>query len=213
MKTGSGKDEKGPASDGGSLCSRRSFVYGVGGIAVTLGLGGVARLTSEEGSLLHPPGANELRLFTALCIRCDRCRSACPSGVIGVGKLEDGILNARLPKMEFRLGYCDTCDGAYKCIEACSAGALQPFDPARDKIGMAAIDADKCQVFGISATCGKACQKACPADAIVDTAGGRIAVDEEKCWGCGACEYVCPTNAYRTYDGNPSRGINVHALS
>ena len=199
----------GGKSAGAPTLTRRGFLIGLGGAAATFAVGGVAVAAPESGELLHPPGAMDRRLFNALCIRCDRCRSACDAGVIGVSKLEDGIAQARLPKMEFRLSYCDECDGAYRCIEACPTGALQPFDPAKDKIGLAVIARSKCQVFGMSATCGKACMAACPANAIAETPDGRIAVDEDACWGCGACEFVCPTNAYRSYDGNASRGINI----
>ncbi len=189
--------------------TRRSFTLGLGACAVTLAVGGVARASENDASMIYPPGANDASLFESLCIRCDRCRSACTENAIGVAKLEDGLLHARLPKMEFRLGWCNECNGAYKCIEACPTGALSSFDTKRDKIGLAVIDQTKCQVFGMSATCGKTCIDACPVEAIYETSDGRIAVDENACWGCGACEYVCPTNAYRSYDGNPKRGINI----
>lgn len=203
------KQEGRAGAGAGAPLSRRGFVAGLGGVAVTLAVGGVAAAAPQSDAVLYPPGAMDRRLFSALCIRCDRCRSACPVGAIGVAKVEDGLLQARLPKMEFRLSYCDACDGAYRCVEACPTGALQPFDTSRDKVGIAVIDQAKCQVFGMSATCGKVCIATCPAQAIAETPDGRIAVDENACWGCGACEFVCPTNAYRSYDGNTSRGINV----
>lgn len=163
-----------------------------------------------EQDILCPPGAHDRDSFWALCIRCDRCRSACPRNVIGVANIEDGLLNMRLPKMEYRLGYCDGCDGEYRCIRACQTGALSAFDPARDKIGMAVIDEDNCQLYTYSHGCSKQCMDYCPAEgALYLDDENLLHVNEEICWGCGICEYVCPTNAYRSYNGNPSRGINV----
>ena len=43
--------------------------------------------------------------------------------------LTPGIIGARLPIMDFREGYCDMCDGAFRCIAACPTGALTAFDP------------------------------------------------------------------------------------
>lgn len=200
--------EEGEAARGG-IMSRRAAVLGVGGMVALLALGAGARASYAQEGVIHPPGAQVNGLFHALCLRCGRCEQVCPTHVIGVAKVESGLMDVRTPKMEFRLGYCDGCDGAFQCIEVCPTGALAAFDPAVNKVGMAVVDEDSCQVFGLSATCGYTCMRACPADAIVKDEWGKISIDEEACWGCGACEYVCPTNAYRSYDGNPSRGINI----
>ncbi|MCD8199835.1 MAG: 4Fe-4S dicluster domain-containing protein [Coriobacteriaceae bacterium] len=192
--------------------TRRSFVYGGGGIVALLALGGVSVAIGDDKSLIRPPGANESSSFLAQCIRCDRCRSACPRDAIGVAKLGSGLMAVRTPTMEFRKGYCDTCDGDYLCIEVCDTGALGAFDPTTDKIGMAVIDEEKCETYLISASCGRVCMDACPANALVEDEEGRVHVDEDACWGCGACEYVCPANAYRAYDGSPMRGVNIEPL-
>ena len=144
-----------------------------------------------------------------MCIRCDRCRAACPLAAIGVEGLTPGIIGARLPIMDFREGYCDMCDGAFRCIAACPTGALTAFDPYVDKIGMAVVDEAECQLYGISGTCNAPCIDACEWDALSLDENGRLVVDEKRCNGCGACEYVCPTSAYRNYDASNKRGINV----
>ncbi len=123
--------------------------------------------------------------------------------------LTPGIIGARLPIMDFREGYCDMCDGAFRCIAACPTGALTDFDPYVDKIGMAVVDEAECQLYGISGTCNAPCIDACEWDALSLDENGRLVVDEKRCNGCGACEYVCPTSAYRNYDASNKRGINV----
>lgn len=191
--------------------SRRGFVWGAGGAATLLALGAVGYAWADNTSAIRPPGAQWTK-FNSLCIRCDRCRQACPTGVIGVGKLEEGLDSVRVPRMEFRQGYCDTCDGAYRCVAVCPTGALRSFNPMKEKIALAQIDIGKCETYGVSASCGRVCQDACPAQALLSDEEGRVYVDEAACWGCGECEYVCPANAYRTYDGSVSRGVNVVSL-
>lgn len=193
--------------------TRRSWAAGAAGVVALLAIGAGAKTAfAGDGSVLHPPGAAGAGAFGALCIRCDRCRSICPQQVIGVAKIEDGLDEVRLPSMEYRLGYCDGCDGAWRCIAACPTGALGTFDPARDKIGMAVVDESSCQLYSYSKGCSKQCLDYCPAEgALYLDDAGLLHVNEDACWGCGVCEYVCPTNAYRSYDGNPSRGVNVKA--
>ncbi len=192
--------------------TRRDVVLGVGVAAGLFALGGCGFLTRINDQIVCPPGARTSADFYAMCIRCDRCREVCPTAVIGVVRIEESLVQLRTPTMEFRKGYCDTCDGTYRCIEACPTGALGAFDPAVDKIGMAVIDIDKCETYGISSSCGRVCIDACPAAALLTDDEGRVYVNEDACWGCGACEYVCPANAYRTYDGLPSRGVNIVSI-
>lgn len=196
------------------MISRRDFVCGVAGACGLAALGGGAAAFAAPAPALLPPGA-QAGDFWGRCMRCDRCRSVCPTNAIGVAKLEDGLVAARTPKLEFRLGWCNTCDGAWRCQDVCPTGALGApgsFDPACDKLGVAMVDQSKCQTYGISAKCGLTCMDVCPADALSLDGEGRLVCDTAVCWGCGACEYACPANAYRSYDGSAARGINVVAL-
>lgn len=197
------------------MISRRDFMRGAAGACGLVAFGGGARAFAQPAPALLPPGAQHDG-FWERCIRCDRCRSACPRNAIGVAKLEDGIVAARTPKMEFRIGWCDTCDGQWRCQQACPTAALGnvgSFRPERDKLGLAVVDPDKCQTYGISAKCGLTCVDACPADALSLDGEGRLVCNEAACWGCGACEYVCPANAYRNFDGSTGRGVNVVPLN
>ena len=55
------------------------------------------------------------------------------------------------------------------------------------------------------------CAAACPRGAITmkHDINDCPEVNFDLCNGCGACEYVCPTSAYRNYDASNKRGINV----
>ena len=189
--------------------SRRAVVLGAAGIAAGLALGGVASAFGAEKEFLRPPGGQDARLFSALCIRCDRCRSACHTDAIGIMDVEESLTFARTPVMRFRLGYCDMCDGDFKCIASCPTGALGAFDPLADRMGIARVDTDICLLYSRSAHCDARCVSACAYDALTLTDAGRLSVDEGKCNGCGACEYVCVSKSYGSYGATGNRGINV----
>ncbi len=192
--------------------TRRSFVGGVVAAAGLLAAGGAAKAFASGSEQLRPPGGQDEERLRSLCIRCDRCRAVCPTHAIGVASLSLGLMDVRMPVMAFRKGFCDMCDGELRCVAACSSGALKPFDPCREKIGMAVIDTKECQLFGYSATCSAPCVDACSWDALSLNANGRLVVDESRCNGCGACENACPTSAYGNYDSSGRRGINVEVF-
>lgn len=204
MDTGDSK-----AKVGTGLLSRRTLVLGAAGIAAGFAVGGVATAFGQSEGLLRPPGGQDAARFMGLCIRCDRCRSACPTDAIGIADIEEGLSVARTPVMRFRLGYCDTCDGAYRCIASCPTGALQAFDASLDKIGLAHVDTDVCLLYNRSAHCDARCVDACAWDALAEGEDGRLSVDADRCNGCGACEFVCVSKAYGSYSTSGKRGINV----
>lgn len=191
------------------VITRRALLEWSASVVALLSIGGVAKAFAGEKEQLRPPGGqNEERLLSS-CIRCDRCRAICPTKAIGVGGISEGVVNVRLPVLDFREGYCSMCDGDFKCIAACPTGALSLFDPKAEKLGMAIVDETECQLYGISGHCDAPCIDACEWDALSLDQNGRLVVDEALCNGCGACEYVCPTSAYRSYGASGNRGINV----
>jgi ferredoxin-type protein NapG len=171
-----------------------------------LGLGGVGR-AMKSTDLLRPPGGQDEISFISKCLKCDRCRSICPTSVIGVAHMEDGILNARTPVMKFHLGSCTFCK---KCTEVCPTQALVPFDIKTVKIGLATVT-DRCIAWN-SGGC-VVCHRACPYQAITLDTLNRPVVDSAKCNGCGVCEKVCPALVLRTYIGGTVRGIEVRPTS
>ena len=185
---------------------RRTFLKAVGGVAAMFVLGGTAR-SMKRTKLLRPPGGQDEASFISKCLKCDRCRSICPTSVIGMAHVEDGILDARTPLMKFHLGYCTFCN---KCIEVCPTRALLPFNIKTVKIGLAAVT-DRC-IAWISGGC-VVCQRVCPYHAISLDGQNRPIVDSAKCNGCGLCEKVCPALVLRSYIGGTVRGIEVRPIS
>ena len=187
------------------------MIAGVAGVAGMFAIGGVGKALAGEADLLRPPGAQDESLLQGACIKCDRCRSVCPEHVIDVAHVEDGLINARTPKMNFRKGACTFCDGAFKCAEVCPTSAIRfCFDPGSSKIGIAVLDTEQCLLFRSgSGRCSKECMSACEYGAIRVDDSGRIVVSEKECNGCGACEHACPSSSYGGFTGSQRRGINI----
>lgn len=178
---------------------RRSFIAGGIGVLGVVALGGAAKVLSGEVDLLRPPGAGDEAGFIGACVRCDRCRSACPTGCIRPAALEDGLVNVRTPHLNFAIGYCDFCG---KCADVCPTGALASFDESY-RIGQAQLDAGSC------ARCEK-CVDACVYQAISwDQEQQLPVIDAGKCNGCGRCENICPSASYGYYTGAAHPAIYV----
>jgi ferredoxin-type protein NapG len=194
--------------------NRRSFLYASGAFVSCFAIGGIAYATGQNKVLLRPPGGQDHGALLSSCIKCDRCRSACPKNVIDLASLEDGVINARSPKLSFRKGFCDFCENynGFKCVDACPTGAINAsFDLASDKIGMAKLDTTECLLYRMgSHICPRPCIGICKFDALkYDEKSNQITVVPENCNGCGACEYVCVSATYGSYTGSFSRGINI----
>ncbi len=193
----------------GPIRTRRGFLLGATGVVGLVALGGVGRALCGGGELLRPPGGQSRADFEALCIKCDRCRSICPQDCITTATLEDGLINARTPRMDYIKGYCTFCG---RCADVCPTGAIaQGFDEGTQRVGIAVIDEDQCLAFN-----GGGCQKcveACSYGA-VSLDGFVPVVDSSMCNGCGICENVCPSGSLRSFSGSRNeRGINVRVES
>ena len=188
--------------------SRRALVEGAIGAGALFALGGVGVALAGE-DLMRPPGGQDESRFLGACIRCDKCRSICPEHAISISLVEDGIIQVRTPKMDFRQGYCTECKGDYRCIKACPTGALLAFDTGRSRIGLAVIEKDHCMTYTAAGKCSFKCIDHCPTEALYAGEDSRLHIIDSLCWGCGACEFVCPSNSYGSYKGSKLRGINV----
>lgn len=186
-----------------SEMSRRSFVGFCAATAACAGVGGAAVALAGSKELLRPPGGQDETHLVSSCLKCDRCRSICPTGAVALAHIEDGFLNARTPTLDFHKGYCDFCD---LCARVCPTGAIGHFDETKDKIGVAIVQKDRCVAYFNGCV---ECEKACPYDAITLDDAGHPLVDPQKCNGCGICENVCPALVYRTFSGGTRRGIVV----
>ena len=102
-----------------SPVTRRAFVGLAGQGAVVVALSGLIRFFEPKGfRIIRPPGAVIEEEFLSLCIRCDKCREACPWEIIRPILLTESIISAGTPILE---GHCLRC---WLCIPVCPTGAL-----------------------------------------------------------------------------------------
>ena len=193
---------KAGSASAGSV-TRRAFVGLVAATAGCAALGGIGVAFAGDEHLLRPPGGQDETAFRAACLKCDRCRSVCPTGAISVASVSDGFLQARTPTMNFHRGYCDFCG---KCQEVCATGALGAFDPWSDKMGVAIVQRDRCLAY--SQGCEN-CKESCDYGALAFDSARHPVIDGDLCNGCGACENDCAALVYGTFSGGTRRGIVV----
>ena len=117
------------------------------------------------------------------------------------------------PEMSYEKGWCRIeCN---KCSQVCPSGPIRPYsieEKTTMHIGTAKVDPELCVVNRDGVSCGN-CARHCPAGAIMmvrkdpsDKDSLRIpAVNESRCIGCGACEFLCPSR--------PISAIKVNGLS
>lgn len=188
--------------------TRRAFLTAALCVAGGLAIGAAAHPLSAEADELRPPGAQADPFFTALCIKCQRCVTVCPEHIILPSTVEDGLAQARMPKLDYSARGCTFCD---KCYEVCPTMAVlkpDPYAPLDGRIGIAKVYPDTCIPFANTNACG-VCKDNCPYGAISLDGNGRPVVDENLCNGCGMCEAKCPANVATSFTGGATRGIGV----
>ena len=90
---------------------RRELLCAAAGAAALFAGGGVLRAwagpsgSGSSAQLLRPPGGQDENRLLGACVRCGRCRSVCPAQCIAVAHVEDGLVNARTPKLDFTLRF------------------------------------------------------------------------------------------------------------
>ena len=192
--------------------SKRAFLIGS---AVALGTaafaqekkkvdGGLAfiedKVAPDRKTPIVPAGAGSLQRFRTRCTGCQLCVSQCPNDVL---RPSTDLLHLMQPVITYERGWCrPECTA---CGDVCPTGAIQKLlkeEKAVTKKGQAYWVAQNCLVMdGIP--CGN-CARHCPAEAIEmvpkrDDETGKLlipAINESKCIGCGACEYVCPARPF-----------------
>ena len=159
-----------------------------------------------------PFGALSVKEFYQHCTACQLCVSQCPNGVLRPSTSLEHLMQ---PEMSYERGWCRVeCN---KCSEVCPSGPIKRYnieEKTTMHIGTAHVDLDLCVVNRDGVSCGN-CARHCPAVAIMmviknpaDKDSLRIpTVNESRCIGCGACEYLCPSRPYSAIHVN---GLNVH---
>jgi polyferredoxin len=167
--------------------------------------GGLAEIADkvapERQTPLTPPGSGSMSHFAQHCTGCQLCISQCPNDVL---RPTDDLLHLMMPTMSYERGYCrPECN---RCSEVCPAGAILPIKPeekASTQIGHAVWIKKNCIPLTDGVECGN-CARHCPVGAIEmvpsnpddDESPYVPAVNEARCIGCGACEYLCPARPF-----------------
>lgn len=191
---------------------RRTFCLGAGGVVALLGLGGGMRVASAK-SMVRPPGGQDEERLLAMCVRCEKCLTACPHNIIVPTHVEDGLIAMRTPRLSFDVDFCDWCAeanaGAPLCAQVCPTGALRLPDDARQDtypLGVPDLNKDECLAYRMAGC--RFCYDACTFGAIELDEFNRPVIIGERCVGCGACEAVCVS----LQNGSISTGATERAI-
>lgn len=159
------------------------------------------KVAPERQTPLTPPGSLSAQNMAHNCTGCQLCISECPNQVL---RPSNDWLYLLQPVMSYELGYCrPECT---HCSEVCPAGAIKPIrheDKASTQIGHAVWVKKNCIPLTDGVECGN-CARHCPVGAIEmvpsnpdDEESPYVpAVNEARCIGCGACEYLCPARPF-----------------
>lgn len=192
---------------------RRAMLTGIAVAAGTAAMaqakikvdGGLAKIEDKKAphreTPITPPGSISARNMQRHCTACQLCVSACPNNVL---RPSSDLLRLMQPELSFERGFCrPECT---QCSQVCPTAAIQAItreDKTAIRIGHAVWIADNCIPVTSEDKCDL-CARQCPAGAIhlVDhtTKDGRQvsvpAIDNERCIGCGKCEYLCPARPF-----------------
>ena len=177
-----------------------------------------------------PPGALSVRHLQTHCTACQLCIDSCPNDVL---RPSSSLGTFMQPEVSFERGYCrPECN---RCSQVCPTGAIQPItieERTATQVGHAVWVEKNCIPAKEGKPCGN-CARHCPTGAIqmvpasseyrqgergqwFNAENKRIdsrlvpmipVVNVEKCIGCGACEYLCPS---RPFSAIYVEGHDVH---
>jgi ferredoxin-type protein NapG len=133
---------------------------------------------------LRPPGAVSEPLFLERCTQCGDCAKACP-----YGSIKFDVRNGT-PVIFPEERPCYLCEDL-PCIGACATEALLPVATREAvRMGRATVSLRVCTA---EQGC-QACVSQCPTNALsMDFQTLRLVVSQERCVGCGLCQYTCKT--------------------
>ncbi len=181
--------------------------------------GGLAEIEDKQApkreTPITPPGSLSARNMQKHCTACQLCVSNCPNNVL---RPSSDPMKLMQPEMSFERGYCrPECT---RCSQVCPTAAIKPITPEEKTaihVGHAVWIAENCIPVDKGDACG-ACARHCPTLAIemveYTTKDGRMvqvpAIDNERCIGCGKCEYLCPARPFSAIyvEGNVTHHIS-----
>lgn len=144
-----------------------------------------------------PPGSWSAANMARRCTGCQLCVSECPNDVLRPSAALSTLMQ---PVMSYERGYCrPECN---RCSTVCPTGAIKPISLEQKssvQMGHAVWIKKNCVAVTDGVECGN-CARHCPVGAIEmvplneedDETPFVPAVNENRCIGCGACEFLCP---------------------
>ncbi len=164
--------------------------------------------------LIRPPATLPELDFLARCIRCGECMVACPTNTLQPIWFDAGVMGLFSPAITARRGFCNP--DCHRCAEVCPTESIRRI-PKQERIwaktGTAMIHRQKCLAWEHNQKC-MVCDEVCPFGAIEFTRENGLSVTvpkvkEEKCSGCGYCEYHCPVQNQSAIVVTPMNAVRL----
>lgn len=170
-------------------------VVNLSGLNSTYGKPGVGYVAPK--GLVRPPGSRPEKDFLALCVRCGECMASCPNNALQPIWLEANTEGLFSPSLVPKRGACN--QDCNNCGTVCPTSAIRPLEISERrwaKAGTARIMRERCLAWEHQKRC-MVCDEVCPYSAVNfrNEPGNPVPVPEvieERCAGCGFCEYHCP---------------------
>jgi len=206
-----------------TLPTRRQFIVaGVAGRGTAIvSLTGLNSSVGKAGQgqvvppmLIRPPAALPELDFLARCIRCGECMVACPTNTLQPIWFDAGLMGLFSPAITPRRGFC--IPDCHHCAEVCPTASIRVLSKEERvwaKTGTAVIHRQKCLAWEHDQKC-MVCDEVCPFGAIEFTRESGLSVTvpkvkEEKCSGCGYCEYHCPVQSQSAIIVTPMNALRL----
>jgi len=189
--------------------SRRQTIVALGAGLIAAAVYPLAPVALRRSlRLIRPPGVQKIQgeAFLSACIRCGECLKVCPTSGLQPALWESGLDGLWTPTLVPRLGYCDY--SCHACGQVCPTGAIPnlSLEEKRNQVlGKVVINRDHCLPWHDNTPC-IVCEEMCPLAPkaveletveVTDSAGQPLSLQrphviEERCIGCGICEFKCP---------------------